>query len=81
MKIIAKTVKGNEFCYSTNTAHAVSNSRAETICGILNRVRYKLSTPNEIWYIYDVDRYDLSYDYAQTQKFFIRKGILKEKRC
>lgn len=78
MKIIAKSVKGQEFMYIANTAHKVSEASAQYICKILNDYNFRLKE-NEVWFIHDVDRYDLAYDYAQFQRFTVRNGIVKEK--
>lgn len=76
-KVIAKTVKGKEYIYSTKSAHKVSANSAEKILTVLNNVRWNLKNDDEIWHIYDVDEYDTAYDYAIYQKFTIRKGIVK----
>ena len=77
MLIIAKTVKGKEYYYGVKTAHKVSMAGSEKILEVLNRVRYQLGD-GQTWHIYEIDRYDTAYDYAEFQKFTIRKGIVKE---
>lgn len=77
MKIVARTQIGREFVYSTASAHSVSERSAETICNILNEYKYHLND-GECWFIYDIDRYDRSYDFACFQYFKIRKGVVSE---
>lgn len=76
MKIVAITKKGIEYVYSVRTAHFVSERSANKICDVLNEYRFKIKG-DEVWYVYDVDRYDTAYDYAMMQKFSVRKGIVK----
>lgn len=76
MKIVAITKKGIEYVYSARTAHFVSERSANKICEVLNEYRFKIKG-DEIWYVYDVDQYDMAYDYAMMQKFSVRKGIVK----
>lgn len=77
MKVLALTSKGSEFLYNPKTAHKVSNNSAETICEIVNRYSYKIDKPGLVWHIYEVDKYDTAYSYAQFQDFTIRKGLVK----
>ena len=77
MKIIAKTRTGSEYLYDPRTAHAVSNRSAEFIKSVVNTVEYKLKE-NEIWHVYDIDKYDAAFDYAQYQRFSVYRGIVKE---
>ena len=77
MLIIAKTQEGREFCYTMKTAHAVSEKSALKICDILNESKYQLSA-SEKWYIYEIDCYDSTLEYARHQIFRIRKGIVKD---
>ena len=77
MFILAKSVKGHEFLYTASTAHEVSKASAKKIESIVNLANYKLKD-NETWFIHEVDKYDTAYDYAQFQKFRIRKGIVYE---
>ena len=77
MYIIAKTIKGREFMYNPKTARRVSARSAKTILEVVNRYSFLLDTERgEIWHIYEVDKYDIAYDYAQFQAFTIRKGIV-----
>lgn len=78
MKIVAVAVKGQEFLYNPKTAHKVSAKSAERITENLNENLFRLKE-NEIWYLYDVDRYDRAFDYAESQSFVIRNGYLYEK--
>ena len=78
MKIIAKTIKGKEFMYYPKTARKVSERSAETILKAVNQHKFLLDTKeNEIWHIYEIDKYDQAYIFAQYQAFTIRKGIVK----
>jgi len=78
MKVIAKSVKGQEFLYSAKSAHKVSEASAKYICKVLNEYKYKLNE-DEVWYIHDVGMYDSAYDYAEFQRFTVRNGIVKER--
>lgn len=50
---------------------------AETILKIVNEYKFLLDeTKNETWHIYEIDKYDMAYQYAQFQAFTIRKGIV-----
>lgn len=79
MKIIAKTVKGKEFIYSKNTAHAVSDAAADYVLKVLNDNKYQLKN-GEIWHVYNAGWYELEYTAAAYQKFTRRSGIVKECR-
>ena len=77
MKIIAKTIEGKEFIYSATSARKVSERSANKICDIVNQYKFLLDTSkNEKWFIYEIDKYDIAYDYAQVQSFTIRNGIV-----
>lgn len=76
--IIARAVKGKEFLYNPKTAHRVSERSAKTICEILNRCSFKLSE-GQIWHVYEADYYSEAYDYAETQRFTIRNGVVSRK--
>lgn len=76
IKVIAKSYIGKEYIFSEKTAHKVSKNSAEKILKVLNSVRWNLKD-GEVWHIYDVYEYDNAYEIAQTQKFSIRKGIVK----
>lgn len=80
MKIVAITNNGQEFLFKVKTAHKVSNAGAEKICKILNHVRYKLNSPTEKWWVYEVGQYDMAYDVAVMQDFHLTARGLKE-RC
>lgn len=75
MKVLAKTIKGQEYLYSARSAHKVSARSAKTILDIVNEYRFQLKE-NEVWHIYDVGQYDAAYDYAQFQSFTIRNGVV-----
>lgn len=77
MFIIAKTWEGAEFYYCTNTAHSVSKASATKICKILNEFKYQIAG-NEKWFVYEIGLYETAYEYAKTQAFRIRKGIVTD---
>ena len=77
MKIVAKTTEGKEFLFNATSAHKVSERSADKIVKALNDVRYGLKT-GEIWFVYDVDKYDKAYDYASFQSFVRRNHGLVE---
>ena len=80
MKIIAKTVKGKEFLYNPKTARKVSARSAEKILDAVNAHKSMLgAAENEIFHIYDIDKYDTAYEYAQKQAFIIRNGYVYAK--
>ena len=80
MKIVARTIKGKEFLYGIKTAHKVSERSAKEILEILNQNHFRCGkNPDEVWHIYDVDQYDLAYQYAEDQSFTIRNGVVKER--
>ena len=79
MLVLAKARQGAEFFYIPWSAHHVSKASAEKICAALNTIRYKLES-DQVWHIYDVDRYDVAHDVAQEQSFYYYGGTLKEKR-
>lgn len=77
MKIIAKTIEGKEFFYNAKSARKVSERSANKICNIVNQYKFLLDTSkNEKWHIYDIDKYDIAFEYAQFQSFTIRNGIV-----
>ena len=78
IKIVAKSAKGHEFMYNAKSAHKVSEASTKYICDILNEYKYKLND-DEVWFIHDVDKYDMAYEYAEFQRFTVRNGIVKEK--
>lgn len=80
MKILAVSAKGAEYMYKASTAHAVPQTKAEYYRDTLNEVGYKLKE-GETWYIHEVDKYDIAYEYAEMQKFYTANGVMKEKHC
>ena len=77
MFIIAKAVKGAEYAYNPKSARKVSKKSANQICEIVNKYKFLLGTKdNEIWHVYEIDKYSLAYDFAQYQSFTIRNGIV-----
>ena len=50
MKLIAKTQKGIDFFHSRKEAYFVSNASANKICEIMNNVKFRLASENEVWY-------------------------------
>lgn len=82
MLVLAMSKKDSEYLYIANTACKVSKASAKTICEILNKCQFAYSKyPGSVWYIHEVDKYDTAFDYAQYQKFTIRKGIVKYIEC
>lgn len=77
MVILAKAIKGKEYCYIKNTAHQVSKSSANKIKDVLNDYQYTLKA-DEVWHKYEIDKYDGGYDYAEMQAFRIRNGLVKD---
>lgn len=77
MLILAITNEGQEYIYSARSARAVSKKSARLICDIANENKYKLK-PGQKWHIYDVDKYDIAFDYATRQAFRIRNGIVSD---
>lgn len=80
MKMLAKAIKGKEFCYDRWSAHKVSTAGAEKICTALNKIRYQLKS-GEVWHVYDCDGYSLEYTGAGYQSFTMRKGSIYDKRA
>ena len=73
--VIAKSIKGREYLYSTVEMYAVSKCSSQAICNELNKIRYNLQE-GETWNIYE--RY--AYDNEQPNgKLFVRNGVLKLK--
>ena len=82
MLVLAMSKKDSEYLYIARTACKVSKASAKTICDILNKCQFAYSKhPGSVWYIHEVDKYDTAFDYAQYQKFTIRKGIVKYVEC
>lgn len=78
MTIIAKTRIGREYMYIPRTARKVSKKSAHVICDIVNQYKKLLDTAeNECWHVYEIDQYDLAYDFAKYQSFTMRNGIVK----
>ena len=76
MTVLARAKVGSEYMYTVNSVHKVPKASARKIMDILNDVRWNLKD-GEIWHIYEIDEYDSVYIYAETQRFSIRKGIVK----
>lgn len=76
MTVLAKAKVGSEYLYVINSAHKVPKASARKIMDILNDVRWNLKD-GEIWHMYEIDEYCPGYTYAATQRFSIRKGIVK----
>jgi len=77
MKIVAKSIKGQEFLYNAKSAHRVSERSANLICKALNEAKYNLKE-GEVWHVHDIDRYDTAYQYVDYQAFTRRNGKLYE---
>ena len=79
MVIVARTETGREFCYSTRSAHKVARKDAEKIAEMLTLAYYHIKDGQK-WYVYEIDEYDASFDYATMQRFYIDKsGNLKRR--
>lgn len=78
--IIARTMQGSEFIYSTKSAHGVAKAKAAEVCSVLNNLRWKLSD-GEVWHIYTVDEYDTAYYVADSKKFIYHRGGGITERC
>lgn len=77
MKVVALSVKGQEFLYKASTAHKVAEEKAQKVADALNEVKYKLDG-NYVWYVHDVDQYDDAYYYAEAQRFtYGKNGAIK----
>lgn len=71
MKLIAKTQKGKEFFHSRTEAYFAPDSSANKICKIMNDVKFRLKSENEVWYVYD-------YDWIQEDYVTHRLSIYRE---
>jgi len=80
MKIVAKTIEGEEFFYSAHSAHRAPAKRIKEVLEILNENRYHLKE-GEKWWIYEVDKYDDAFYYSESQRFGFRGEYLVEKRA
>lgn len=79
MLIIAQAVKNHEYLYIGETSHKVSKKSSDIILKTLNKYKYQLK-PGYIWYLYEIDEYDLKpYLAALHQKFIKYKNHIKEK--
>ena len=76
MKLIAKTRNGTEFFHSKQNAYFVPDASADTICKIMNDVRFRLQNEDEVWFVYD---YDYSQEFYVTGRLSIYKGQVKIK--
>lgn len=79
MLIVAKTIKGQEFIYSSKSAHQVSKKSGKKICELLNKAKYQLYD-DVVWHLYNVDKYDNAFDYASFQSFKFINHTLREYR-
>lgn len=79
MKIVALSKKGAEFMYDPTTAHKVPQTKAKEYADDLNACGYMV-TDTAVWYVHDIDRYDMAYTYALCQEFYTYKHTLKEKK-
>lgn len=77
MLVVAKSLKGQEFLYNARSAHAVPKTSAKKICQALNDIKYQLKE-SEVWYLHEVDQYDIAYIFADGQKFCYRNKNLVE---
>ena len=77
-KMVAKAVKGQEFLYDRNSAHKVSERRAQLICNALNDKRWKLKD-GQVWHVYECGWYEQEYTGAAYQSFVRRNGGLYER--
>lgn len=68
MFTLAKSVKGHEYLYRAETAHKVAKAKAHKIAEQLNAIRYDLK-PGEVWFVHEIDQYDVAYWYANEQSF------------
>ena len=81
MTILALSVKGKEFMYDPTTARQVSKASAAKIRDVANENKYLFKGRNDVtWYLHDIDKYDQAYIFAETQKFSIYRGIVKDKQ-
>ena len=62
MTVLARARVGSEYLYVINSVHKVPKASAKKIMDIL---------------MYEIDEYCPGYTYAETQRFSIRKGIVK----
>lgn len=76
MTVLAKSQLGKEYLYNPKSSHKVPVASARKIMDILNDVRWNLKA-GEVWHMYEIDEYDSAYVYAESQRFSIRKGIVK----
>ena len=78
MLVLAMSKENSEFLYVARTARQVSRASAEKICKIANENKFLFSCyPGYVWHVHEVDQSDSAFDYAQSQKFTIRGGIVK----
>lgn len=79
MKVLAVSLKGQEYFFRASTAHKVSERSGERIMDALNKARYGLKE-HEVWHLHEVSSYDNAYAYASYQEFKIYKGNIRERR-
>lgn len=74
-KIVAKTIKGQEYTYFIRFTYQVSKANADFICKVFNDTQYNMDPfKNEYWKVYTVS------DYTYKQAFYkalYRNGIIK----
>lgn len=76
MFIVAKTNKGTEYLYDVLSSHKVSKAAKNIICNSLNDNKYNIKN-NEIWHIYEIDKYDNAYDVASYQEMKLYKNRIR----
>ena len=74
MVVVAIACKGKEFLYKSNTAHKVSEKKADKIVELLNAAGYQLRD-GEIWYKFSVSSYSNAGVYAECQRFTLGKKL------
>lgn len=79
MKVLAITKTGAEYLYKANTAHKVNAKKIEWVCGLLNRQKWGIND-GEMWRVYEIDKYDNAYYYAQRQSFITGKRGTYERK-
>ena len=78
MLIAAITKEGQEYCYKAKSAHKISKESGKTIVDMLNDKKIALKN-GEKWHIYEIEKYDIAFDYAAGQRFYIMRGYLKRR--
>ena len=75
-KIIAKSIKGQEYLYSRKYSFSVSPKKAKIICDTLNRIKLNIND-SEIWFIHEIDDIEYQYTNACFQQFVAGKTGIK----